>query len=117
VLNNPDPEALAEIVRLLPGIQILESSELELLGAPLTAEVLPTALEAKIVEVRRLALRLPLLKSHASLFLLKNCISIPKMVYLHRCVPSWKAPTQLDSFDVVMREALSPGVNYERLQG
>jgi len=39
VLDNP--EALAEIYHLLPGIQTLEPSELHLLGAPLTVEALP----------------------------------------------------------------------------
>jgi len=106
VLDNPDSEGVAEIERLLPGIQTLKSSELELLGAPLTVDALPAALDAKVAQIRRLADRLPLLKSHAALFLLKNCLSMPKMVYLLRCVPSWKAPIQLASFDSVMREAL-----------
>jgi len=113
VLDNTDRESLAQIESLLPGSQTLESRELELLGAPLTDETLSAALEKKVAQIRRLAERLPLLKSHAALYMLKNCLSIPKLVYLLRCVPSWKAPTGLLQY----RYARSLGVNYELFPG
>jgi len=106
VMDEPDSDAVAEIARLLPGIKFLEPCDAELLGAPLTDEALPAALESKVAQIGRLAERLPLLKSHAALFTLKNCLSMPKMTYLLRCTPSWKAPTELASFDAIMRNSL-----------
>ena len=111
VMNEPNVAAIDEICRLLPGLRILTPGDCELLGAPLTDEALPAALEKKTQQIKLLAARLPLLASHASIFILKNCLSIPKMVYLLRCIPSWKAPNEFAPFGYVMRDALESITN------
>jgi hypothetical protein len=111
VMEEQDTEGVAKICRLLPGVKILEGRDCELLGAPLTNDALPQVLDRKVNEIQLLSSRLPLLKSHVAVLLLRCCLSIPKMTYLLRCCPSWKAPDQLARFDAVIRDTLDSLLN------
>ncbi len=98
-------------MRLLPGIKILTAAQCELLGAPLTPEALPRALSTKIEAISRLVGRLPSLQSHTALFLLKNCLATPKLVYLLRCAPTWLEPVLLQELDACIRTGLEGLLN------
>ena len=111
LIGEQDPAVMKSISLLLPGAKITSAEDLELLGAPITDEALPHALAKKITTIRLLVKRLESLQSHVALFLLKSCLSIPKMVYLLRCAPAWKEPLLLESFDQVMRESLESILN------
>ena len=43
--------------------------------------------------------KLPLLNRHPAYFLLKNCFSMPKLMYLLRSSPTFQHPDLLDEFD------------------
>jgi len=92
VMGNSDAQSVEEIKSLLPDIKILDRTSTTHLGAPLTAEARSRSLLKKMEEINRLVERLPLRSSHTALFLLRNCLSVPKFVYTLRC-----APTQLPS--------------------
>lgn len=96
---------------LLPGLKLLQDSECLLLGAPLTDEAIPIVMDKKVGEISLLTSRLPHLQGHSALFLLKSCLSMPKLVYLLRCSPTWKANSQLEKFDNTLREALEAILN------
>jgi len=99
--------AVNSICDLLPGINIISADKLELLGSPLTHDAIPPIMEQNIEQVKLLSSRLPAQSAHVDLFLLKNCVSIPKLVYLLRCIPSWKFPELLSLFDAVLNDALA----------
>jgi hypothetical protein len=109
--KEEDLDAGIRIDSLLPGVKILRAADCMLLGAPLTDEALPSALVQKIDQIRILVDRLPKLEAHTALFLLKNSLSIPRLVYLLRCCPAWKILQMLDDFDQVMRNGLSAIAN------
>ena len=111
VIGEQDPDAMEKISRLLPGVKITKSEDLDLLGAPITDDALPHALNKKISTIQLLVGRLKCLQPHVALFLLKSCLSIPKMVYLLRCAPTWKEPQLLDEFDQTMRDSLESILN------
>jgi hypothetical protein len=113
VIGHPPEEILSAISSLLPGITVLGRGELKLLGAPLSIEALPVSLQGKLDEVRLLISRLPGLPAHMSLYLLKNCLLIPKLVHLLRCSPTWKAPEILKSFDTAFQSALESLLNIQ----
>jgi hypothetical protein len=69
------------------------------------------ALQQKVDQIQLLVERLPTLQAHTALFLLKNCLSIPKMIYLIRCSPTFKEPQLLIQFDSIMRSALEQITN------
>ena len=50
--------------------------------------------------------RLRALSAHHALFLLKNCLSIPKLLYVLRTSPAWSATAELRDFDEAVRIGL-----------
>ncbi len=99
------------IYALLPGTKIFQLEECELLGAPLSKEALPRALAKKIETISTLLDRLLTLSSHVVLFLLKNCLATPKLIYLLRCSPTWQEPDLLQDLDSIIRSGLETLLN------
>jgi hypothetical protein len=111
VAGGYDHPAVGEIASLLPGLKILNESSCQLLGAPLNDESLESIWGPKVTEIETLVSRLPLLSSHTALFLLMNCLAIPKLMYLLRCSPAWRVENTLRRFDQVIREGLEKLTN------
>ncbi|GAU96968.1 hypothetical protein RvY_08332-1 [Ramazzottius varieornatus] len=70
-----------------PAIFFPSKSDLNLLGAPLMEESLEEAVRAKTSKIRLVNANLNLLFAHQALFLLKNCLRLPKLLYILRCSP------------------------------
>jgi hypothetical protein len=111
VTGEEDQDAVDAITCLLPGIRVIASADCMLLGAPLTDDALPSALNKKTEKVKLLVDRLPNLQAHTALFLLKNSLSIPRLIYLLRCCPTWKMPHLLQEFDLFIRRGLEAIAN------
>ena len=77
-----------------------------LLGAPLFHSALSSSLRSKIHVLERLTSRLECLHAHDALFLLKNCLAIPKLMYLLCSSPAWQASEDLEAFDAVLYESI-----------
>ena len=69
-------------------------------------------LAAKKEELQRLTNRLELMPSHDSLFLLRNVLAAPRLVYLLRTAPCWDSP-ELPMYDAVLRDSLSAILNID----
>ena len=84
-----------------------------LLGSPLSAgRHLDEILVAKKQELQRLVHRLRLMPSHDSLFLLRNVLTAPRLIYLLRSAPCTDSPV-LPLYDEVIRDSLSTTLNVE----
>ena len=97
------------------GISLPETnaSTVILLGAPLSAgQHLDEVLEGKREELRRLARRLELMPSHDSLYLLRNVLAAPRLMYMLRTAPCTDSPV-LPLFDTTIRESLSATLNVD----
>ncbi|GAV06935.1 hypothetical protein RvY_16843 [Ramazzottius varieornatus] len=94
-----------------PEIIFPSHAELTLLVAPLLRRALEPAIEEKRSKFSVLTSRLNLLFSHQALFLLKNCLGLPKLLYVLRCSPSWKATAALQAFDDVLRRSVAEITN------
>jgi hypothetical protein len=57
-------------------------------------------------------MRLELMPSHDSLYLLRNVLTAPKLMYLLRTAPCTGSP-ELPLFDAVLRESLSTTLNID----
>jgi len=89
------------------------SSSVILLGAPMTAgQHLDSVLEGKKDELRLLTRRLEFMPSHDSLFLLRNVLAAPRLMYLLRTAPCTDSP-ELPLFDAVLRDSLSTTLNVD----
>lgn len=83
----------------------------DLLGAPiLSSDKLNSALINKVDALSIIGTRLSLMPAHDALFLLKNCMSIPKLAYILRSSPCAGHP-QLIRYDEEIRNILSTSLN------
>ena len=114
---NHNPQQLQQTVesfrRRLPTIQIIQSDQQRLLGSALTDEAVPGLLEEKHEEIARLTSRLQLIEPHLAMILLKNCFSLPKLMYILRTSAAFKFPEHLRTIDNTVRNSLSAITNVE----
>ena len=106
-----DDEVLRKFRAVAPSIRHVKPASAMLLGAPIGGEhIVDDVLGAKLHELRLLSARLTLLSSHDALFLLKNCLSIPKLTYTLRSPPCYTRQL-LTEYDDVMRTTLQSIMN------
>ena len=81
---------MSQFETVAPGIEIVNDDELEILGSPLLENGIEPFTRRKFEKINVMISRLSSLQTHYALFILKNCLAIPKLVYLLRCSPLWK---------------------------
>ena len=87
--------------------------DLVLLGSPvLPGRGVDTMLAPKREDLETLASRLPLMPAHDSLFLLRNVVSTPRLIYRLRTAPC-TGSKELGLYDEVLRSALSATLNVD----
>ena len=101
-----DVSVVASMKAVMPNIRHIASGEAVLLGAPVGDEAaVDSVLSSKLAVFRLLASRLTSLNAHDALFLLKNCFSIPKLLYSLRCAACYNSSI-LPEYDEVIRQTL-----------
>ena len=80
------------------NVQQVDVTNLTLLGAPLGKRAMSSVLGKKISELSSMGDRLSWISSHHALFILKNCFTLPKLLYILRTSPCFAHPL-LQSFD------------------
>ena len=104
--------AATDLIRqAAPDMSFPSRQELSLLGSPLLPEGIADALEGKTAVIRLLTSRLEELHAHQALFLLKNCLSASKVMYVLRSSPAWTRTDKLMAFDEMIRSSLSAITN------
>ena len=110
-LITNDTEVVRRFRALAPEITVVKPSAATLLGAPISiGENIDLLLSNKLQDFQRFMSRLKSLDSHDALFLLKNCLSIPKLAYTLRCSPCYSSQL-LQRYDDVMRSSLQSIMN------
>jgi hypothetical protein len=100
--------AAAEAVRgVSPEISFPSREKLSLLGSPLLPEAISGSIDGKLAAVSILTSRLAELSVHPALFILKNCLAAPKVLYLLRTAPAWLEDPKLAEFDTMIHDSLS----------
>ncbi len=89
----------------------VERQVISLLGAPLTDSGIAPAIRDKKQELVRMVSRLAKLNSHQAFFLLRHSMSIPKITYLMRTTPCWRAMHELEEYDVLLRSSMEQIAN------
>ena len=79
------------------NVQQVDVTNLILLGAPLGRQAMSSVLGKKISELSSVEDRLSWISSHHAFFLLKNCFTLPKLLYILRTSPCFAHPL-LQSF-------------------
>ena len=114
IILERDITAKQKIVDLFrevaPDIKITDLADFEVLGSPVGEIATMKKIGHKITELSTLKERISRIDAHDALFLLKNCLSSPKMVFLLRSSPCFSNDL-LSQYDSVLRETLSIVVN------
>ena len=113
--ENKSQAVLQQSNDIAPGIRLKTEEDLVLLGSPMFQNAIKKTIVEKENELKRMTARLRLLSAHHALYLLKKCLSIPKLLYVLRTSPTWSASAELQDFDEAVRFGLSALTN-NRLQ-
>ena len=104
--NTTACSTLSLFQQIAPTIRSIPSNEAILLGAPLSTAAIGPSFQPKIDALSRLTTRLNFLHTHDALYLLRNCVAIPKLLYLLCTSPTWKRNEDLESFDEIVKLSL-----------
>ena len=111
ILNPRNRGVIQSLLKIEPLFKVIGIASLDLLGAPLLPPAVEPFLEKKLEDLSRLTEKLKLLDNHEAFFLLKNCFSMPKIMYLLRCAPCFMCPDTLERFDLMLRSSLQAVLN------
>ena len=98
---------------IAPGIKLVPQDEFSLLGAPIAVEAIGQAIDSKVQALDQLRSNLASLGTHEGLFLLKNCLLLPRLMYLLCTVPTWKCKEALRKFDSMQKRTLETNLNVQ----
>ena len=98
-------EAIFTVV--LPDIKIVLINDCTLLGAPIFPRLSPKAIIEKHDDLIRMAGRLEQIDPYKAFGLLKNCFTLPKLLYILRASPSYLNGAQLGAFDCTVCKTIS----------
>jgi len=103
IVNNTTSQERSQTTKLFqdefPSISIPAPNLWQLLGSPLHQDSTPLHLEAKTKMLDNIIENLELIKPHQAFFIMKNCFSIPKLIYLLRSALIFKCKEELEVFD------------------
>ena len=80
---------------ILENVSFVKKEDVILLGSPLTSTAIHPQFQHKLSIFKSMTEKLSLLDQHPAYFLLKNCFSMPKLIYLLRSSPTFPHPTLL----------------------
>ena len=86
--------------------RVLSTANATLLGSPLFSDSATCVFLEKLQEMKTFVRRLTDLDSHYAFYLLKNCFSLPKFLYILRCFPFYDCPQLLLQFNDLQRESI-----------
>ena len=89
---------------VLPGVRVTHPANLQILGSLILESGIKNTLSKKRSMISQMFSRLLLIDSHPALFLLLNCFSIPKLLYILRSAPCYESPDELGKIDGILRK-------------
>jgi len=107
IVNNTTSQGRSEIIKAFqvefPSLSIPAPNLWQLLGSPLHQDSTPPHLETKTKMLGNIIENLELIEPHQAFFILENCLSIPKFIYLLRSAPCFKCKKELEVFDTAIK--------------
>ena len=94
-----------------PTISITDSEDLTLLGSPIGNNALGASMQEKLSSSVVLCQRLKFLHRHDAFFLLKNCLFMPKLLYIFRTSAIFNDHAVLKTLEALWRAALEEVCN------
>lgn len=103
--------SILDVSSLLPKVWATAKEAVLMVGLPTLLPVICSILRSKLLQLEPLMVRLKVVNSHQTLFLLRNCFTVPKLLYtLHRASCSNHVPLLMD-FDASSQQAAKKRCN------
>ena len=83
-------DGFGKIRGILKEVQVSPSKKLIMLGASIFSSAVKDSLLAKHYQLLKMIDRFSYLNAHQAFFFFKNCLSIPKILFILRCSPSYR---------------------------
>ena len=101
----------------MPRDQNTKKDEFVILGSPLAPKSQADLLEKKINELEKVNGIVEKLDAHYGFFMLKNCFSLPKLLYFLRTSTCFNHPARFEKYDKTVRDGLSKvcKVNFDNI--
>ena len=100
---------LLAIESALPGNTVTEREDLNILGAPININDCRTGVLKKCLSV--MSCRQESIDAHPGFFILRNCNSMPRLLFKLRISPCYRLHSELTQFDKTLRQATSTVCN------
>lgn len=101
---------------IAPEITLKESTHLQLLGSPIGHSARVKVLDDKVIALQSMHDKIKHIDAHDAFFLLKNCLSFPKVLYVLRSSPCYGS-VQLTAIDNLLRRILCDIINVDINEG
>lgn len=117
-IDDIDENVIKAFNDIAPGIKIITNDNFSLLGSPITLESVRSMAIKKLELLKKAYARLPTINSHTAYFLLKNCLSMPKLTYFLRTSPIWFFQDIISEMDVNLKTCVESilNLNFEDIQ-
>jgi hypothetical protein len=109
--GDTDLKVIKEFQNLAPGIKICDRGSLSLLCSPLFDQGFKNTDERTIITVENLLNKAEFLSRHVTYTLIKNCLFIPKFIFLLRTTQFWKFSNYVNSIDSSLKSSLERILN------
>ena len=92
VIGQNFNEIFSRFSNVCPGIKLIAAEDATLLGFTLGTSASPSVLTEKSNIIKELCKTPDLVQRYTAFFLLKNCFSAPKLMYILCTAPTFSAP-------------------------
>ena len=92
---------------ILENVSFDKKEDVILLGSPVTSTAIRPQFQHKLSILKAMTEELSFLDRHPAFLLLKNCFSMPKLMYLLRGSPTFQHPDLLADFDDCLKSCAS----------
>ena len=112
-IDELDQKVLDAFNVIAPGIKVITNENFNLLGSPITIESVRSAALKKSELMKKVFSKLSTLNVHVAYFLLKNCLSMPKLTYFLRTSPLWFFQDIITQMDDNLKTCIESILNFQ----
>ena len=94
---------LLAIESALPRVTVTEREDLSILKAPIDINGCRTEVFKAVERLSTMSRRLESIDAHPAFFLLRNCLSMPRLIFKLRSSPCYRLHAELTEFDKTLR--------------
>ena len=104
--NEQKQSNLSKFSEVCPGVQVTELEDLIVLVAPIGSAALESTVEEKTQVFQAFSQKLQRIDAHYAMFLIKNCLHMPRLLYVLCTSPCFKLCEKLQRIDNYLRASL-----------